>query len=179
MPLQLRFLPRLLALLLCAGAAAAPAHVVLETKSAEAGSSYKAVLRVGHGCDGAPVTELVVDIPPGVRGAKPMLKPGWRIDIERAPLAQPITSHGKRVTEDVTRVRFSGGRVPEGFYDEFVIVATLPEQAGTVYWKLSQVCDPGRIDWHEVPAPGQAPRELMAPAAALVITPKKAPDHAH
>lgn len=160
-------------------AATASAHVVLETKTAEAGTSYKAVLRAGHGCDGAPVTELIVDIPPGVRGARPMLKPGWRIDIERAPLAQPYTSHGKRITEDVTRVRFSGGRLPDGFYDEFVIVATLPEQPGRLYWKVSQVCDPGRIDWHEVPAPGQSPRELKAPAALLEVTSGKGRDHAH
>jgi uncharacterized protein YcnI len=33
---------------------AAMAHVTLETAEAPAGSYYKAVMRVGHGCEGSP-----------------------------------------------------------------------------------------------------------------------------
>ena len=68
----------------------AAAHVVLEKPSAPAGSSYRAVLRVGHGCEGSPTTALRVLLPDGLRGAKPMPKPGWILATRRAPLARTL-----------------------------------------------------------------------------------------
>ncbi|MBK6387090.1 MAG: DUF1775 domain-containing protein [Rhodoferax sp.] len=38
-------------------------HVVLADQAALAGTSYRATLRVGHGCDGSPVTAVRVTIP--------------------------------------------------------------------------------------------------------------------
>lgn len=174
------FVPvRATALALLALAGSAQAHISLENRRAEAGTTYKAVLRASHGCEGSPIRELIVSVPEGVRGAKPMLKAGWRIDVERRTLAQPYQSHGRTISEDVARIRFSGGTLPDGFYDEFVIVATLPEQPGTLYWKVSQVCESGRIDWSEVPAAGQSPRELKSPAAVLEVVPGEHAGHAH
>lgn len=178
MPHQSRSV-RAIALALFALAGSAQGHITLENRRAEAGAIYKAVLRASHGCEGSPIRELIVSVPDGVRGAKPMLKAGWRIDVERRKLAQPYQSHGRSVTEDVAQIRFSGGTLPDGFYDEFVIVATLPEQPGTLYWKVSQVCETGRIDWSEVPASGQPPRELKSPAAALEVVPGEHAGHAH
>ncbi len=173
------FFARAIALLLLALAGAAHAHVTLETRRAEAGSAYKAVLRATHGCEGSPIREFIVTVPDGVRGAKPMLKPGWRIDIERRRLAQPYPSHGRTITEDVAQIRFSGGALPDGYYDEFVVVATLPDLPGTLYWKVSQVCEQGRIDWAEVPAAGQSLRELKSPAAVLEVVPAEHAGHTH
>ncbi len=170
---------RALALSLAAFSFAAQAHITLEAPRAEAGTNYKAVLRAGHGCEGSAIRELIVTIPAGVRGAKPMLKPGWRVDIERRRLEQPYQSHGRTVTEDVSQVRFSGGSLPDGFYDEFIVVATLPEQPGTLYWKVSQVCETGRIDWDQVPASGQSPKELKSPAAVLEVVPGEHAGHVH
>ncbi len=56
------------------------AHVTLESKEAPPNSSYKAVLRVGHGCEGKPTTAIRVQIPDGVIAVKPMPKPGWQLD---------------------------------------------------------------------------------------------------
>src|SRR4051812_26436383 len=77
----------------------AQAHVVLEYQVAPAGASYKATFKVGHGCGASPTREVSVDIPAGVRGARPMPKPGWSLDIRREKLAQPYGSHGREVTE--------------------------------------------------------------------------------
>ncbi len=41
---------------LALSATAAFSHVVLETRSAPAGSAYKAVFQVGHGCQGSATT---------------------------------------------------------------------------------------------------------------------------
>ena len=160
-------------------AASAQAHVTLETARAPAGSYYKAVFRVGHGCDGSPVRQLIVNIPAGVRGAKPMAKPGWRIEIDRATRAQPYTSHGRTVTEDVAQIRFTGGPLPDAHYDEFALSVKLPDEAGPLYWKVSQVCEQGRVDWVELPQPGQSLHDLKAPAALLEVVPAEHAGHVH
>lgn len=153
----------------------ASAHVVLEYQVAPAASSYKATFKVGHGCGASPTRQIVVDIPPGVRGARPMPKPGWALEVQRDKLAQPYTSHGRSVAEDVVRItwtaRTADDMLPSAHYDEFVVVATTPEQAGTVYWPVRQVCTEGRSDWTEVPRPGQKLSDLKSPAAALEILP--------
>ena len=153
----------------------AAAHVVLEWPAALAGTAYKASFKVGHGCGASPTRQIVVDIPAGVQGARPMPRPGWDLVIERAALATPYLHHGKTVTEDVVRVTWTA-RTPDdqlqnAHYDEFVLHAQLPAQAGPLYWPVVQACDPGRIDWTEVPRPGQNPAELKAPAAVLEILP--------
>ena len=124
--------------LLCAALAllgqSALAHVTLEYPVATAGQSYKATLKIGHGCGPSPTRVVEVDIPAGVRGAKPMPKPGWTLEVTREKLAQPYTSHGRTVTEDTTRIRWTArteaDMLPSGFYDEFVLVGVLPPQAG-------------------------------------------------
>lgn len=155
--------------------APASAHVVLEYQVAPAASSYKATFKVGHGCGASPTRQMVVDIPAGVRGARPMPKPGWTLDVQRDKLAQAYTSHGRSVTEDVVRITWTAKTAEDvlssAHYDEFVLVATMPEQAGTVYWPVRQICTEGRSDWTDVPQPGQKLSDLKSPAAALEILP--------
>ncbi|MEP6875046.1 MAG: YcnI family protein [Burkholderiales bacterium] len=153
-------------IVLAAFAASAQSHVVLEQPQADAGSTYKAVLRVGHGCGESPVTELVVQIPPGVRASRPMAKPGWQIAVTRSGA-------------DVTQIRWSGGRLDPAQYDDFVLLAKLPDQPGPLYWKIAQICESGRADWGEVPAEGQNLRDLKAPAALLDVRPAAAAGAVH
>jgi len=160
-------------------ASSANAHPVLAQPKAEAGSFYKAAIGITHGCKGSATREVIVRIPEGVQGAKPMPKPGWTIAVERAKLAQPRESHGRRVTEDVVQIRWSGGTLPNDQYDEFNLVATLPAQAGTLYWQVSQVCDQGRSDWSEMPAAGQDAKALESPALRMEVLPAAPAAHAH
>jgi len=83
------------------------AHTVLEYPVATAGESYKATFKVGHGCGASPTRQVVVDIPAGVQGAKPMPKVGWRLEVTREALAKPYISHGRTITEDVTRISWT------------------------------------------------------------------------
>lgn len=156
-------------------AGAAHAHVTLEYQVAPAGSSYKATFKIGHGCGASATREVVVAIPDGVRGAKPMVKPGWTIDVQRGKLAKPYESHGKTVTDDVVRITWRAktpqDALPSAHYDEFVLVAQMPQQAGPLYWPVSQVCEEGRLDWTEIPRPGQNAHDLKSPAALLEILP--------
>ena len=148
------------------------AHITLEQKQAEAGSYYKATFKVGHGCEGSAIKQIVVTIPNGVMGAKPMPKAGWQIEIEKTKLAQPYLSHGKKIDETVSVVRWTGGPLPDAYYDEFVLSVRLPEQVGPLYWSVSQICEQGRIDWADVPAPGKKRSDYAAPAPVLDILPK-------
>ncbi|MCA0212050.1 MAG: YcnI family protein [Proteobacteria bacterium] len=151
------------------------AHVVLEYQVAPAGKSYKATFKVGHGCGASPTRQIAVDIPTGVRGARPMPKPGWTLEVQRATLATPYTSHGRTIAEDVVRITWTA-RTPDDYlpnthYDEFVLVGQLPDKDGAMYWPVTQVCAQGRNEWTEIPQPGQKLSDLKSPAALLDILP--------
>lgn len=165
-------------------AGAAQAHVSLEQPQATAGSGYKAVLRIGHGCEGSATHTVTVRLPAGFRGAKPMPKAGWTIAITRAPLAEPYDSHGRQVTDDVVEISWkAAGReswLPDAHYDEFVLRGQAPEAPGPAWFKVQQLCEKGEWNWAEVPASGTSTKGLKAPAVLLeVLPPKAAPGHVH
>jgi uncharacterized protein YcnI len=160
-----------------AAATATPAfaHVELEADRAPAGSTYKAVLMVPHGCAGSATVALRVQIPEGVVGSKPMPKPGWKVTTVVKKLAQPIEREGTTITEDVREIAWSGGNLPDSFYDEFVFVAALPNEPGKVlHFPVIQECAKGTVRWIDVPAEGQSEDDVKAPAPALTLGPKQA-----
>ena len=161
-----------LPLLLAAAGAAAQAHVGLEPSEVVAGAAVRALLRIGHGCEGSPTHTVSVELPPGFRGAKPMPKPGWVIEIRRERLAQPSVSHGRTVTDDVVEVtRRAASReawLDDAHFDEFVLRGQAPAQPGTHAFKVRQRCERGQWDWVETPAAGTASR---APAPLLRVRP--------
>jgi uncharacterized protein YcnI len=69
---------------------AASAHVVFEQNQAEAGTGYKAVMKVGHGCAGSATTAIRVRIPEGVIDVKPMPKAGWTLTTRAAKYSRTI-----------------------------------------------------------------------------------------
>ena len=161
-------------------------HVTLEQPQAAAGSTYKAILRVGHACEGAKLTTAITArLPAGFRGAHPVPKAGWTTTLRRAPLAEPYTTHGRTVTEDVVEVRWQAdspaSALPADFYDEFTVRGQLPAQAGPLWFKVLQTCEVGAIDWAEVPPSGTSTQGLKAPAALLDVraATTAAPTHQH
>lgn len=162
-------------LLLLGMALSSNAHVVLEDQAALAGSSYKAVFRVGHSCPGAATTGITVRLPAGFEGAKPMPKVGWNLETWLAPLAQPYINHGETITEDVAEVRWTvknaADALPDAWYDEFVLRGTLPKTAGALWFKVLQTCTQGQLDWAEIPASGTSTKGIKAPAALLEVLP--------
>jgi uncharacterized protein YcnI len=169
--------------LLLLSAGVARSHVTLETPSAIAGSYYKAALMVGHGCEGEPTHTVTVRLPAGFKGAKPMPKPGWALSIRREPLAQPYTSHGKTITDDVTEVVWTAqsdeARLLDAQYDEFMLRGQLPATAGPLWFKVQQRCPSGQLDWAEVPASGMSTKGLKSPAVLLSVESAAPGEHAH
>lgn len=162
-----------LALLLGAALATADAsaHAVLERDHAPAGSFYKAVLGIPHGCAGSATHTVRVLMPDGVRRPKPMPKPGWTLETRIETLDQPYDWYGTTITEDVREIVWSGGNLPDRFYDEFVFMVKLPEAEGaTLYFKTIQLCDKGEHRWIEIPEPGKQGGHDGQPAPSLSLT---------
>jgi uncharacterized protein YcnI len=168
---------------LLAGATPAFSHIVLENKSAPAGSSYKAVFLVGHGCRSSATTGVTVQIPAGFVGAKPYPKPGWTVSAQLGKLAKPYDSHGKQITEDVTVVNWKAASpeaaLPDAFFDEFVLRGKLPASSGPLWFKVLQTCENGSNDWSEIPASGISTQGLKSPAALLEVKPAETAHHHH
>lgn len=142
-------------------ATAAQAHVTLDQGEAPAGSSYKAVFKVGHGCEGGLATrQIIVTPPPGLRNAKPMPKAGWTL---------AIAANGDISWTARTEVDY----VQDAWYDEFTIRTTLPEEPGVLWFKVRQGCVGGEANWADVPAAGSdSTKGLKQPAARLLVTPR-------
>ncbi len=158
---------------LAAAASVASAHVTLEQPEAPAGSSYKAVLKIGHGCDGSATTRLSVALPAGFRGAKPTPKAGWLLEVKRERLSAPYESHGRQISDEVVEVSWTAKAeefyLQDAWYDEFIIRGGLPASAGALWFKVSQTCVKGESLWVEVPASGDSAKGLKMPAAKLLV----------
>jgi uncharacterized protein YcnI len=154
-------------------AAPAAAHITLETPAAPSGSTYKAVLRVGHGCEGQATTGIRVQIPDGVIAVKPMPKPGWTLETTVGSYAEPVELWGEALTEGVREIAWRGGELPDDWYDEFVFRAHLPDDrsAGDViYFPVVQECGEAVTRWIERPGEGQIADDLENPAPYLTLT---------
>lgn len=162
----------LVSALLVGLAAPARAHITLETSEAPAGSTYKAVLRVRHGCEGASTTVIRVRIPDGVIAVKPMPKPGWTLETTVGPYPEPVPYFEQSLTEGVQEIIWSGGELPDEWYDEFVFRSHLPDgEAGQVlYFPVVQECGDTATRWIEIPAEGQVSDDLEEPAPGVTLT---------
>jgi periplasmic copper chaperone A len=158
-----------------AGATIAFAHITLENQQAPVGASYKAVLRVPHGCEKSATTAVRVRIPDGFIEVKPMPKAGWKLDVVRGKYQKPLSVRGTKVTEGVTEVDWSGGNLPDAYYDEFVLTGFIGDEAPagqSMYFPIVQECEKGITRWIEIPS-GDGGPEPAEPAAGLKLLPKR------
>jgi uncharacterized protein YcnI/copper(I)-binding protein len=161
-------------------ATSALAHVTLETGEARAGTNYKAVLKIPHGCDGSATVKVRAQIPDGVIAVKPMPKPGWQIETVRAPYGRSYPYfHGRELSEGVKEIVWSGGTLPDDRYDEFVFAGYLARdlKPGRIHFPVTQECEKGEARWAEIPAAGQDAHALKSPAPGLVILAQQAAPH--
>jgi uncharacterized protein YcnI len=153
------------------------AHVTLETQEAKVGGGYKAVLRVPHGCSGAATTAVRVKIPEGVIGVKPMPKPGWTLSTTSGKYPRSYKLFHNELTEGVTEIGWSGGKLPDDWYDEFVFTGFLAgdlEAGKKLYFPVVQECEKGVHRWIEIPDPGKSRSEYLEPAPELKLMPATA-----
>lgn len=163
-------------ILACAAAAAtlaalcvpAFAHVTLEVQKAGIGSTYKAIVRVPHGCGTEATNTVRIQIPEGFFNVKPMPKAGWNLETVTGPYEQSYDSFGTPVTEGVKEIVWSGGNLPNEWYDEFVFRGTFAPSLtpGKFYFPTIQECANGEEAWIDVT--GSEDAEMPAPSVELV-----------
>ncbi len=158
-------------------ASSAFSHVTLDQQQVEANTTYKAILRVGHGCEGLPTTVLRVQIPAGFLNPKPMPKAGWTLQMIVGKLAAPYDSNGKQITEGVSEIVWTANSpdmaIKDSEYDEFVLRGRAAMQVGAAWFKVTQLCKDGAKEgsnpWTEIPTQGTSTRGLKYPAALLNV----------
>lgn len=152
------------------------AHVTLETGEAALGSTYKAVFRVPHGCEGAPTIAVRVQIPEGVISVKPMPKSGWTLEKIKGKYAKTYDYYGTPMSEGVKEIVWKGGSLADDEYDEFILRGSLAgdfKVGETLYFPVVQECPDGKAErWIEIPAAGQSSDDLELPAPGIKILEK-------
>ncbi|WIJ26899.1 YcnI family protein [Devosia sp. RR2S18] len=160
----------LTAIALTLGSVPAQAHIVLQSKEAQLGASYPAVLVVGHGCGGEAPTRVSCPDPGRTLQsyARPMPKAGWDIETVAGPYETPFMNHGTELTEGVKEISWTGGSLPDDFFDEFTFRGTFaenPEEGTTFYFSVIQTCGSDEDAW--IDQSGNEDVEFPAPAVTL------------
>jgi periplasmic copper chaperone A len=156
-------------------ASSADAHITLENRQATPASYYKAVFAVPHGCAGSPTIKIRVQIPDGVISVKPMPKPGWTLETVKGKYSTSYELHGATITEGVKEVVWSGGKLADDNYDEFVLATFLTgslKPNTTLYFPVVQECEQGASRWIEIPQEGKSAHDTKSPAPGVKLMPK-------
>lgn len=132
-------------------------------------------VRIPHGCEGAAVTAVEVQLPDGVVGAKPAWIAGWTATTEKAPAT--YTLYGTEYTERVDTITWTGGPLPDGQFLDFGISASFQMEPGSYTLPVIQYCGSDSVAWIEVPAAGQDAHELERPAPTFTVVAAAADGH--
>lgn len=145
----------------------AAAHVSVQPTTATPGAYQVLRFGVGHGCgDKADTTALRIEVPASVMVARPQPKAGWTLRIERS---------GDKVTALIW-----SGRLPPDQFDEFVVLARLPEAGGPLAFPAIQSCGAEENRWTEATPPGGPRPKFPAPFVTLIpAAPEAGHDHQH
>lgn len=159
-----------LAVTLAAGAASA--HVTANPSTAEPGSYSKVSFRVPNEEKSADTTKLEVDLPADHPIASVSVRPvpGWKIKVEKTKLATPLKVEGGELTEAVSKITWSGGKITPGEFQEFdVSMGPLPTGVDRLMFKAAQTYSDGDVvNWNQDPGNGGQEPEHPAPTIHLV-----------
>ncbi|MEU4578881.1 YcnI family protein [Nonomuraea sp. ATR24] len=149
------------------------AHVTINPGTAEQGGFTKVAFRVPNERDDASTVKVEVsfptDHPLAFVSVKPV--PGWSVKVTEGKLPKPVTTEFGELTEAVTTVVWSGGKIGKGEFQEFeVSMGRLPEGVGQIVFPTKQTYSGGEVvDWADAPAAdGSEPEH---PAPVLKLTP--------
>jgi uncharacterized protein YcnI len=148
------------------------AHVSVQPGQAEQGSYSTIAFKVPNEKDDASTVKLEVTLPADHPLASVMAQPvpGWDVKLTKSKLAKPVEVHGEKISEAVTKVTWSGGKIEPGTFQQFPLsVGELPEDADQLVFKALQTYDDKEVvRWIEVPKDGAPEPENPAPVLKLV-----------
>ena len=158
------------------------AHVSVQPEGTAAKGGYAVVgFKVPNERDNASTTKLEINFPTDhpLASVMPQPVPGWKAEVTKSKLDKPLESHGKQLTEAVTKVTWTadGKGIEPGYFQKFpVSVGALPENADHLVFKAIQTYDNKEVvRWIEVPQEGQEEPDYPAPVLELAA----AEDDAH
>jgi uncharacterized protein YcnI len=147
------------------------AHVTVNPGTAEQGGWTKVSFRVPNEQATAATTKLVVNLPQDHPLAFVSVKPvpGWTVKADKTKLAKPIKSDDGEVTEAVTQIVWSGGKIDPGQFQEFdVSVGPLPTDVDQLVFKADQTYSDGTVvKWEDEQTGSEEPEH---PAPVLKLT---------
>lgn len=158
-----------------AAAGTAAAHVTANPGTATKGGYAKITFRVPTEDPTAGTVKLQITLPKDHPLASVSTKPvpGWKAEVVKAKLDQPVKLAKTTVTEAVTTVTWTadpGVRVEPGQFNEFDISAgPLPDNTDTLVIPAVQTYDSGKVvNWDQPTPAGGAEPEHPAPTIKLV-----------
>src|SRR5947199_785106 len=124
----------------------ASAHVTLQPSEAPAAAFVRENVRVPNEQEKANTTKVDMKLPDGFVDVSYQPVPGWRVKVTKEKLAQPIRTDEGEVSEQVTRMTWSGGRIAPGQFEDFPISVQIPGHAGdALTFKVVQTYDNGDV----------------------------------
>jgi MYXO-CTERM domain-containing protein len=126
---------------------AAGAHVTVQPQEAPAAGFVVENVRVPNEDEKAGTTKVSVEFPPGFAEVSFEPVPGWKVAVKHAKLAKPITTdEGDKLTEQVSQVTWSGGRIGPGEFQDFPVSLQMPDKPDTTLtFKAVQTYDNGKV----------------------------------
>jgi len=168
--------------LMAVGLASASAHVTVKPDTTDAGAYSVLTFAASHGCEGSPTSSFTINIPDSIVDAKPTIYPGWDVKKIEEKLKEPLTTaDGSTVTKHIGKVVYTAQTpLEDGYRMAFEVQVKNPDKAGeTLAFPTLQTCETGTTDWSQLPAEGQDPHALEAPAPSYTLTAASADGHHH
>ncbi|MFF9363130.1 YcnI family copper-binding membrane protein [Streptomyces griseoluteus] len=150
------------------------AHVSVQPEGTAAKGGYATVdFKVPNERDNASTTKIEVNLPAEhpLASVMPQPVPGWSVKVTKSKLDKPLTMHGEKIGEAVTKVTWTadGKGIQPGYFQKFPLsLGALPEDTDQLVFKAIQTYSNKEVvRWIEVPQEGQDEPENPAPTLAL------------
>ncbi|MFE0347121.1 YcnI family copper-binding membrane protein [Streptomyces griseoluteus] len=150
------------------------AHVSVQPEGTAAKGGYATVdFKVPNERDNASTTKVEVNLPAEhpLASVMPQPVPGWSVKVTKSKLDKPLTMHGEKIGEAVTKVTWTadGKGIQPGYFQKFPLsLGALPEDTDQLVFKAIQTYSNKEVvRWIEVPQEGQDEPENPAPTLAL------------
>jgi periplasmic copper chaperone A len=152
------------------------AHVTIAPTTAAPGSEGTFEVRVPNEEVGADTTMVQLYLPQDhpIASVSVQPTPGWTINVTNARLNPPIKTDDGEVTQTVSEITWSGGKISPGQFQQFAIsLGPMPTGVNVLRFKALQTYTDrtGKasvVRWIEIPTGGAEPDH---PAPSLTLSP--------
>jgi uncharacterized protein YcnI len=130
-----------------AAPAAAQAHVTLQPSEVPAGGFTRLDVRVPNERDDAATTKIQLQLPDGFAFASYEPVPGWKVNVQKAKLPEPVKTDDGDISEGVKRITWTSKTgIPAGAFQDFGLSVQVPGKAGdALTFKALQTYSNGEV----------------------------------